>query len=199
MCENIRRDSHLRDRVCIALEDLDCAPTQRSRRYLALDGLLDMRDCVLNGPRKHMGNFTLATLLRILESKFRGLAAALALLSADTHDLAVETLPKLLEVNLVPRAIHQVHHVDGHHHRHADLGQLRGQVEITLDVRAVHNVQDRGGLLVHQKVPRDLLLERVGRERVDTRQILHDDVLVSLQCAVLLLNRHARPVADVLV
>ena len=197
--EHVGGEAHLRDGVRIALEDLDRAPAEGGGGHLALDRLLDVRDRVFHGPREHVRHLALAPVLRVAERELGGLAAPPALLRADAHDLAVEALFELREVDLVARALHEVHHVDGHHHRHADLGELRSEVEVALDVHAVHDVQDRGRLLVHEEVARDLLLQRVGGERVDARQVLHDDVLVPLEPAVLLLHRHARPVPDVLV
>ena len=127
------------------------------------------------------------------------------LYSAYPHFMRPERLIKHMSDLLVPGGKLVICHseskekINTHHHRHADLGELRGEVEVALDVHAVHDVQDRGRLLVHEEVARDLLLQRVGGERVDARQILHDDVLVPLEPAVLLLHRHARPVPDVLV
>ena len=40
-----------------------------------------------------------------------------------------------------------VHHVDGHDHRDAQLGQLCGEVEVALQVGAVDDVQNRVGTL----------------------------------------------------
>ena len=54
---------------------------------------------------------------------------------------------ELLDVDLVAVLLDDVHHVDGHDHRDAELGQLRGEVEVPLQVRAVDDVQNRVGTL----------------------------------------------------
>ena len=61
-----------------------------------------------------------------------------------------------------------------------------------------HNIDDAGGLLFENEVPRDDLFGRIGRERVDPGQI--DDLNglgALLVCTDLLIHRDARPVADV--
>ena len=44
--------------------------------------------------------------------------------------------------------MHQIDHVHRHDHRQPQLDQLRGQIEISLDIDAVHNVQNGVGLFV---------------------------------------------------
>ena len=81
----------------------------------------------------------------------------------------------------------------------AEFDQLGGQVEVTLDVGAVDDVQDGVGLLIDEVAAGNDLLQRVGRQRVDTGQVLDHDVVVTLELALLLLNGNAGPVADILV
>src|SRR5699024_8136123 len=115
------------------------------------------------------------------------------------HGLAAHGGAQPAQVDLVPVLAHQVHHVDVHHHRDAQLDQLGGQVEVPLDVGAVHDVQDGVGLLGDQVVAGDHFLQGVGGQRVDGGQVLDYHILAVLQLAVLLFHRDAGPVAHVLV
>ena len=94
---------------------------------------------------------------------------------------------------------HFVHHVERQHHRDAQLHQLHGQIEVALDVGGIHNVNDAAGFLLQQKVAGDKLLARIGRQRIDTRQVGDCGFVVAADHAVLAVDRHAREVADMLV
>ena len=113
--------------------------------------------------------------------------------------VAAQGLAQLFQVDLVPVFAHQVDHVHRHHHGDAQLDELGGEVQVALDVGAVHDVQDGVGLLVHQIAPGHHLLQRVGGEGIDAGQVLDDHVLVALQPALLLFHGDAGPVAHVLV
>ena len=198
--ERADRNLQALDNVAVVLEDLDCVPADDRLRDDPLDRLLDVRERVLDRAGEDVRR--LGLLLRRRGERnglLGGLQAPLALHRGYADDLAAEGLRDLREVDLVAVLLHDVHHVHGHHHRDAELGELRREVEVALDVRAVHDVQDDVGLLLHEVPARDLFLQRIGRERVDAGEVLDDDVLVPLEKAVLLLDRHARPVADVLV
>ena len=132
-------------------------------------------------------------------ARFGGGHAALALQGAHLHHLAAQGLAQLLEVDLVAVLPHQIYHVDRHYHGQAQLDELGGQVQVALDVGAVHDVEDGVRLLIDQVVAGHHLLQRIGGQGVDARQVLDDDLLVALQLALLLFHRDAGPVAHVLV
>ena len=199
-------DVELLDYLAVALEDLDCVPAYRAERDLALYRLLDVGDRVLNGARKHVrhvGELAGALfddgLLRHLDDFLGGHPVAVLLQGGDPDNLAAKSAGNLLEVDIVTILLHDVHHVDCHHHRQAQLGELRREVEVALDVRAVDDVQYRVRTLLDEKPPRDLLFDRVGRKRVDAGEVLYDYFLVPREDAILLLDRDAWPVADVLI
>ena len=198
-------DVELLDDLAVALEDLDRVPAYRAERNLALYRLLDVGDRVLNGAREHVRDvWKLAGalfddgLLRHLDELLGGFHPAFILERRDSDDLAAERLRDLLEVDLVAVLLHDVHHVDGHHHREPQFRELRGEVEVALDVRSVDDVENRVRTLLDEEPARHLLLDGVGRERVDAGEVLYDDILVTGEYSVLLLDRDARPVADVL-
>ena len=97
-----------------------------------------------------------------LDGCFRGFHNACALQSGDLQNRAAQLTGQLLDVDLVSVLLDDVHHVDRHDDRDAKLGQLRGEVEVTLKVRAVDDVQNRVWALGDQIVTGDDLFERVG-------------------------------------
>ena len=162
------------------------------------DQILDMRQGVLHAPGEYVRR-----LARLFSRKHRGLAghlaAALAPQGAGFHHLAAQRLAQLAQINLVAVFARHVDHVQGDDHGNAQLGQLRGQVQVALDVGGVHDVEDGVRPLVYQIAASDHLLQRIGRKAVDAGQVLDDDIRFAFQPALLLFHRHARPVANVLV
>ena len=122
-----------------------------------------------------------------------------ALQRGDLHDLAAQLTGQLRDVDLVAVLADDVHHVDGDDHGDAQLGELRGEIKVTLKVGAVDDVQNGIGALADQVVPGYDFLQRVGRQRVNAGQVGDDDIVMLLELAFLLLDRDARPVADELV
>ena len=192
-------ESQLTDHVTVTLEDLDRVPANGTLRDHLLNGLLDMRERVLDRSAEDVRHFGVAMRVDLGDERLGRLDAARARVGRDADDLTVQSLADAREVDRVAVFLDDVHHVDRNHHRQSEFGQLRREVEVALDVRAVDDVQDRVGVLLDEELARDLLLEGVRRERIDARQVLDDDVLMSFQDAFLLLDGDARPVADVLV
>ena len=193
-----RVELHLLQFLFVPLKELDGVPAQARVVDLAGDGFLDVGDGVLDAAGEDVRVLAGLLFLRRGHGRLCGLHAALALERAHLDHLAAQLLAELNDVDLVAVLAHKVHHVDGHNHRNAQLDQLRGQVQVALDVRSVHDVEDRVRPLLDQVAARHDLLERVGRQGIDARQVLDDDVLVPLEAAFLLFHGHARPVAHVL-
>ena len=106
---------------------------------------------------------------------------------------------ELGRVNAVAVLADNVHHVQRNDHRDAQFGELRGQVQVALQVGRVDDVEQRVRALVDQHVTGDDFFHRVRAQGVNARKIRNDDILLALEAAFLLLNRNARPVADELV
>ena len=70
--------------------------------------------------------------LQRLDGSLSGFHNAGALQSGDLNDRAAQLAGEFLDVDLVAVLLDDVHHVDGHDHRDAELGQLRGEVEVPL-------------------------------------------------------------------
>ncbi len=92
-----------------------------------------------------------------------------------------------------------VHHVERHDHRHVHLQQLHGEIEVSLDVAGVHDVDDGAGLLPEHEVPAHQLLAGVGGHGIDARQVGDERVGLAADHAVLPVDGHAGEIADVLV
>ena len=194
VCRNLQRLY----RLLIALEHLDCGPAAGCLLNLAVQRLLDVRYRMLDGSCENVRALAPCAVLRRLHRQLGGGFVVLAFESGNLDYRAAELLGKLDGVEPVAVLIKDIAHVHGHHHGQTQLQQLRRQVEVAFEVRAVDDVQDGVWLLVDEIVPGHDLFQRIWREGVDARQVLNDDVLVSREDAVFLFDCDARPVADVL-
>ena len=189
----------IRQHLLVPFKDLHRVPAEIPFVHHALDGLLNVGDGVLHAAGKHVGQFPGALLLGHPGGQLRGLHAALALQCADLHHLAAQGIAEFSGVDLVAVLADQVHHVHRYHYGQAQFDQLGGEVQVPLDVGAVHDVQNPVRLLLHQVVPGHHFLQGVRGQGVNARQVLNDHVLVTFQPALLLFHRDAGPVAHVLV
>ena len=80
----------------------------------------------------------------------------------ERADLAAERLAQCVGVDLVAVLIYDVHHVDRSHYRNAKLYELCGQVEVTLEVGTVDDVQNYIGALAYEVVSCYYFLKGVG-------------------------------------
>jgi hypothetical protein len=150
-------------------------------------------------PRRHLA-------ARRLQQRGHGLAQfphALVLARHERHDRHAQRLAQRSSVNLVAVLAGDVHHVEREDRGIAQLDDLRGEIEVALEVRRVHD-HDHGlrrwhfSDAVEQHVTRDLLVERLRAERVGARQVEDFDRDVrrrAEQAAFLALDGHARVVA----
>ncbi len=164
-----------------------------------LDQILDVRNGMLNAALEHMGRLTVAALGSQCGSIFSSLDTAFALQCRGFNHFALECFAQLLHVDLVTVLAGDIDHVQCHDHGDAQLSQLGGQVQVTLDVGSVNNVQDGVRLLVYQIATSHHFFQRVRREAVDTGQVLDDHIPVALQLAFLLFYSNAGPVTNVLI
>ena len=181
--------------LVVALKDLDGVPALLLLGHRVHDGLLDMGDRVLHraGEGVHRDG---PGVLCGADGGLGGVHDARALQSGDLNDLAAELTLELFDIDAVAVLLDEVHHVQRDDHGDAELGELGGQVQVALEVRGVDDVQNRVRTLGDQIVTGDDLLQRVGGERVDARQVGDGHAVVSLELAFLLLDGDAGPVAD---
>ena len=187
------------DGLGVALEDLDGVPAAELLVTLAGDGLGDLGQRVLDLRREALGarggNAPLAGLDGLLHQRVHvGVVQG-----GDLQDRAAEALGQGGSVDDVAALLQQVAHVEAHDDGTAGLEQLRGQVEVALQVGHVHEVDQGVGALVDHVVAGDDLLGGVRGEGVDAGEVDEGDVLVGAPRGLLLLDGNAGPVADVAV
>ena len=145
-----------------------------ARRQVILDVVQNVLDGGIELVLRHLA-LRSSGLLDLLEE----LLDALVLKSRDHHDRAAELLGKLVRVDLIAVLLDQVGHVEGNDHGQAGLDNLKRQVQVTLEVGGVDNLDDNIGLAAHEVIARALLLGAVGGKRVDAREVRDGNVLVA--------------------
>ena len=198
MSERLWGDVPLAEDLVVPLEDLYGVPALPFLRQVMDRRLLDMSQGVLHAAGEGVHGDGLSV-LRGVNGGFRRLHHAGPLQRRDLDDPAAQLVGQLGSVDPVAVLLHHVHHVDGYDHRDAQLGQLGGEIEVALQVGAVDDVQYGVGAFAHQVVPCDHLLQGVGRQGIDARQVGDDHAAVLLELAFLFLHGDARPVAHEMV
>ena len=131
MPHHVSGNFQLLKHLVVALKDLDRIPALLILGQVVYSRLLDVGNGVLNGTREGMHRHGLG-ILGSIDSGLGGLHDAGALQSGDLHNLAAQLTGQLAYVDLIAVLLDDIHHVDGDDHRDAKLGQLRGQVKVTL-------------------------------------------------------------------
>ena len=128
-----------------------------------------------------------------------GFPYSAALDGGNFHHLTAQGLTELFCVQSVTIPADNIHHVDRRYYRDAQLQELRGQVQVPLQISTIDDVQNDVGPLLYQIVPGRHLLRGIGGQGVDAGQIGDGYILPALQYALLLLYGDAGPVAHVLI
>ena len=191
-------NTELRKDFFVPFEDLDGIPPLPFGRHVVQNSLFDVGDGMLHRSRKCVHRQRTQPFGRF-DGLLRGRHDAVVVQRGNFHDLAAEFARKFFKINLIAIFTDDVHHVHSDDHRDAELRQLRRQIEVALQIRAVDDIQNRFWLFIQQIFSCDDFFQCVGRQRIDARQIRHDDIVALLEFSFLLLHRHARPVADELV
>ena len=85
---------------------------------------------------------------------------------------------QLLFVQLVPLVLQFVVHVQGHHQPEVHIDELRGKVEVSLDVGGVHYVDDDVGHALQQMLAYVQFFRGVGRQGIGARQVYQGNIVV---------------------
>ena len=175
-----------------------CSPSRSLMAYQRAEEVGDLLDGALHfGDEAQIGRGSRLLLGRI-DGRLDKFVHALALERGRLDHRAAQALRELRHIDLVAVFAHEIHHVERHDHRKAQVEDLRRQIKVALEVRGVHEVDHDVGTALQKVVTRHDLLGRVRRKRVDARQVRDGHVLVARVGAFLLLHGHARPVAHVL-
>jgi len=117
------------------------------------------------------------------------------------HHLAAQVLGQLLHIDLHPEGLGHVHHVEGHHQGLAHLQKLGGEIEVTLRIGGVDDVDDQIRLGGMYEIPGDLLVQgdvfASDVQGVGARQVDHFVINPPEAAGTgLALHGDPRPVAD---
>ena len=108
-----------------------------------------------------------------LNCRFSSLFYSSTFQCRDLNDLASKYFAEFVNKDLVTVFLNNVHHVDRHDNRDSKLQQLCGQIQVSLKVSSVYNVQDRIRTLRYQISSGYNLLQSIWRQGVDSWKV-HD-------------------------
>ena len=190
-------------KVVAALDELGRAEARRHADAVGMvgDQMHDRMDAAVHGRiiRAEIRHLRQRPAARNGQRLVHEFGHALPFRRRDRHDGDAQCLAHLLHIDSAAVGAHLVHHVQRQHHRHTQLKQLQRQVQVALDIRGVHDVDDAVRLLIDDKIARDDLLLRIRAQGVNARQVNDGAALLVAHLAHLLVNGHAREVAHVLV
>ena len=129
----------------------------------------------------------------------QGLDAAV-IARLDGHHRHAEHASQIVVVELRTASLQLVVHIQGHNHARVDVDQFGRQVEVALEVRGHHRVDDHVGGLFGNVAAHETLLGRIGRQGVGSREIGHLEAVAAVGAETELgTHRHAAVVAHMLV
>ena len=117
----------------------------------------------------------------------------------DRNDRNSQECLQVIDPDGAPVSPHLIHHIEGDDHRYIHLQQLHGEVEISLDVGGVQNINDRFGLLVQDEVAGNQLFTAVRGHRVDAGQVRHQGVGMIADGSVLAADGNPGEIAHMLI
>ena len=133
------------------------------------------------------------------DSLFCSLTGAFALQRRGFYDSAAQLCRQLLSINLIAILADDINHVQGNGYRIAHFHNLRSQIQVTFDVRAIDQIQHAVNIILQQIVAGYNLLQSVRRQGVNTRQVSDNYIIMTFQAAFFFLYSYAGPVANILV
>ena len=189
----------------VALRQLGRRETDRDSRLLRviLDKMHDRMQAAVHGSAVVIGVAVvhfLGTFLvpRHMEGVGHQLVDALVLRRGNGDYRNSQHLLHLVDADGAAVFPDLVHHIQGQHHGNIQLHKLHGQIQVPLDIRGVHDIDDALRVLVQDEIPRHDLLAGVGRHGIDARQVCHQRILPAPDLAVFTVHRHAREISHML-
>ena len=149
--------------LVVSFKNFDGIPSLLLFRQRMHGSLFDMRDCMLNAARKGVLRNGFAVLCGINCSLCR-FHDARALERGNLNNFAAKLTGKLCGIDLIAALADNIDHVDCNDHRNAELRKLRRQIQVSLKVGAVDDVQNRVGSFADQIIPRNNLFQSVRGE-----------------------------------
>ena len=130
---------------------------------------------------------------------FGSLTGAFALQCGGFHNLAAKLGSQLSGINLIAVLADDINHVQSHSYRIAHLHNLGSQVQVTLDVGAVNQIQYAVNIALQQIVTGHNLLQSIRRQGVNTGQVGNNYIIMAFKAAFFFLYSYAGPVTNILV
>ena len=184
--------------LVVPFKNLDGIPALLFLRQTVHSRLLNMSQRMFHRTGESMLWNSLCALCG-LDCRFRRFHHTVSLQGGNLHHFTAQLAGKILRIQLITVLLHNVHHIDGNHHRYAKLYQLRGQVQIPFQVGSVNDIQDRVRPFIDQVVPGDNFFQGIRGQAVDTRKVGDRNPVMLPEFAFLLFHRNAGPVSDKLV
>ena len=136
---------------------------------------------------------------RHVQGMIHQLADTLVSRGANRNDRHAQQTLEQVDVNGAAVGRHLVHHVERDDHRTVKLHELQCQVQVTLDVGGINDVDDGVRTLVEDELTAHDLFACVRRQGVNARQVGNARLGMVTDGAIFAVDRHAGKVTDVLV
>ena len=94
---------------------------------------------------------------------------------------------------------HFIHHIQGNYHRDIHLQKLHRQIQISLNIRRIQNINDCFWLFIQHKIPGYDFFTAVRRHGINTRQIRHICLRMSFDRTILSVNRNTWKISYMLI
>ena len=179
----------------ITLKHLDSIPALLLLRQVMHRNLFNVSQCVFYRTGEAMLRDSLAV-LRSFNSCQCCFLDTIPLKGRDFHNLAAQLSAQFFDIDAVSGFSDQIHHVQRNDNRDAKLGQLRSQIQISLQVCGIYNIENSIWLFLYEIVTCHNFFQGIRRKGIDAGQVSQDDFLVDDQLAFFFFYCHAWPVSD---
>ena len=115
------------------------------------------------------------------------------------NHLTAQFPAQLVNMYLFTGFFQNIGHINRHQHRYAQLHNLGGQIQVSFNIRTVHNIDNGVRPLRDQIIPGYHFLQRVGGEGINSGKVHNLHIFMSLQPSLFFLHRNARPVSHKLI
>ena len=92
-----------------------------------------------------------------------------------------------------------IHHVQGYDHGNVHFQQLHGQIQITLYIRRIHDIDDSSGFLIQDKITGYDLFTAVRGHGINTGQVCHQSIRIPLDGTVLTVYGNSGEISHMLI
>ena len=157
-----------------------------------------MRERVLHRTGKDMrgGKFSV---VRHFNCRLRRFLNSHTLQRGNFNHGAMQCARQGIDVDFLSALLYRIQHIDGDDGRNTDFHQLCRQVQISLKVCTVNNIQNHIGALTDEILSGDDLLKCIGGKRINSGKVGYGYLLVPLHLSLFFLHGNAGPVSYILI